>query len=48
MGAVLTALLLFGWPRSASRQLIEMPADLLFGAAKFPKSLLDLFDGGGF
>ena len=27
--------------------LIQVTADLLFGAAKFPQTLLDLFDGRG-
>jgi hypothetical protein len=34
-----------GWFNSALRQLIKMTADLLFGAAELPKSLLNLLDG---
>ena len=45
MGAILTALLLLGRLGSAFCHLFKMMADLLFGAAKLPKSLLDLLDG---
>jgi hypothetical protein len=44
MRAILTALLL-GRLSSALGYLVKMPADLLFSAAQFSKSLLDLFDG---
>jgi hypothetical protein len=45
MGAILTALLLLGRLGSAFCHLFKMMADLLFGAAKLPKSLFDLLDG---
>jgi hypothetical protein len=45
MGARLGALLLLRRLGSAFRNLFKMTADLVFGAAEFPKSLLDLLDG---
>jgi hypothetical protein len=44
MRAILAALM-FGGLSSACGYLVNVTADLLFGATKSPKSLLDFLDG---